>query len=328
VSLDAAEEVVKGIAGRVTSSWGDEVVGGFGGFAAGIRLPSGYERPVLMMSTDGVGTKLDIARRAGDYRGVGHDLVAMCVDDLAAVGARPLAFTDYLAVGRVDPEREKVIVGSIAEACRASGCALLGGETAEHPGVVDADHVDLAGAALGILEEGNEITGTGIAPGDVVIGVLSPNLRSNGYSLVRHIIGERPLTEPLPGTERTLGEVLLEPSVIYTPAVLAAVRSGGVRGLVHVTGGGIHGNLARVLPEQVDARIDVSWDVPPVFRVLQTWGRVSDEEMFRVFNMGIGYLAVAEPAAADPIITAFSSHGHRAQAIGRIESGAGAVVIV
>ena len=329
VDLEQADRLVKGIAATVTSTWGKNVVGGFGGFAAGVTIPDGYTNPVLMMSTDGVGTKLDLARRTRLYQGVGHDLVAMCVDDLAAVGARPIAFTDYLAVGRIDPARDQTIVASVAEACSLAGCALVGGETAEHPGIVDADHVDLAGAALGVVEHGKELTGTSVTVDDAVIGIESPSLRSNGFSLVRAIVGDRSLDDRFPGEDRSIGEVLLEPSVIYSPAILAAAGSGYARAFAHVTGGGIPGNLARVLPEGLGAEISLnSWIRPNVFGVVQQWGSVADDEMYRVFNMGIGYLAVVDPAGIDAVMQAFKSHRHRAHLIGRVVEGPTEVSLV
>lgn len=324
VDLERADRFVEGIGPGVTATWGPNVVGGFGGFAAGVTIPEGYARPVLMMSTDGVGTKLDLARRTGRYEGVGHDLVAMCVDDLAAAGARPIAFTDYLAVGKLNEVRDRTIVDSVAAACSIAGCALVGGETAEHPGVVDEDHVDLAGAALGVVELGGEITGSSVAPGDVVVGVESPNLRSNGYSLVRAIIGERSLDDPFPGEQRSTGEVLLDPSVVYSPAVLAAAGTGLIRAFAHVTGGGIPGNLSRVLPSGTAAAIATrSWEVPNVFSVIQKWGSIAHDEMYRVFNMGIGYLAVTTTDGADAVTAVFESRGHRAHVIGMIEEGSG-----
>jgi phosphoribosylformylglycinamidine cyclo-ligase len=329
VDLDTADSFVESIGDQVTATWGPNVVGGFGGFAAGVTIPDGYSNPVLMMSTDGVGTKLDIARRAGRYESVGHDLVAMCVDDLAAVGARAIAFTDYLAVGRIDPVRDRKIVASVAEACSAAGCALIGGETAEHPGVVDEDHVDLAGAALGVVESGSEITGSTVKDGDVIIGIESPNLRSNGFSLVRAVLGERRLEEPFPGEGRSIGEVLLSPSVIYTPAVVAAAATGSTSALVHVTGGGIGGNLSRVLPDGLHALISAgTWPMPNVFRVVQEWGKIPEDEMFRVFNMGLGYLAVVPSDESDSVEAAFGEHGHGTHLVGSVVEGESGVTIV
>jgi phosphoribosylformylglycinamidine cyclo-ligase len=320
VDLKAADRLVAQIGPTVQGTWNGRVVGGFGGFAAGIRIPSGYQRPVLMMSTDGVGTKIELARRANRFDGLGFDLVAMCVDDLAAVGARPLAFTDYLAVGSLQPERERVLIESVAAACSAAGCALLGGETAEHPGAMPVDAFDMAGAALGIVEEGEEVTGASIRPGDLVIGVESPNLRSNGFSLVRDVLGKVDLESSL-DDDRTVAEVLLEPSVIYAPAVLDALATGRVRGLAHITGGALPGNLPRLLPSGHGVVIDRSaWTVPPVFRFVQDLGSVAEEEMYRTFNMGIGFAAVVPSSGTEEVRAVFATNGHRSWVIGEVTS--------
>ncbi|MBK5266088.1 MAG: phosphoribosylformylglycinamidine cyclo-ligase [Acidimicrobiia bacterium] len=317
VDVEAADKYVGTIAEAVTSSWGANVVGGFGGFAAGITLPPGFTNPVLMMSTDGVGTKLEIARLMSDYSSVGIDLVAMCVDDLAAVGARAIAFTDYIAVGRLDPSRERTIVESVAQACASIDCALLGGETAEHPGMVETHHVDLAGAALGIVEAGQEITGHEIRPGDHIIGIASPNVRSNGFSLIRKVVDD--LHETLPGTDRPIGSVLLEPSVIYTPAVLALAEAELATGFAHVTGGGLPGNAGRPLPAGLGARIDTStWQPPAVFGWLAEKGGISNENMFGTFNMGIGFVVITRPDRAASVYDALSEYGHSAYGIGTI----------
>jgi len=321
VDLHAAEELVNQIGPAVQRTWNDRVVGGFGGFAAGIRIPPGFEHPVLMMSTDGVGTKIELARVTNRFDGLGFDLVAMCVDDLAAVGARPLAFTDYLAVGAMRPHRDRALIESVAAACSAAGCALLGGETAEHPGAMPVDAFDLAGAALGIVEEGKVITGASIQIGDLVIGVESPNLRSNGFSLVRAVLGEVDL-ESVMDDGRSVGEVLLEPSVIYAPAVLDAVATGAVRGLAHITGGALPGNLPRVLPPSCSAVIERgAWKVPPVFRYIQDLGSISQEEMFRTFNMGIGFAVFVPPADAAEVQAVFAGHGHHNWVIGEVAAG-------
>lgn len=318
VNLEDAEGLVSEIGPTVQATWGDRVVGGFGGFAAGIRIPDGFQSPVLMMSTDGVGTKIELARATGRYEGLGFDLVAMCVDDLVAVGAQPLAFTDYLAVGELRPDREKAIVESVAAACRVAGCALLGGETAEHPGVMASDSFDLAGAALGIVEEGREITGSSIRPGDLIVGLESPNLRSNGFSLVRSVLGDTDLSTPF-DDGRPIGEVLLEPAVVYSPAVLEIVASGRVRGLAHITGGALPGNIPRILPEGLGAGIDTgSWPVPAVFRYIQNLGSITEEEMLRTFNMGIGFAVVVPPDASDDIQRSLTAFKHRSWIIGEV----------
>ncbi len=299
VDLEGADRHVESIAAVVTATWGRGVVGGFGGFAAGVEVPPGYRRPVLMMSTDGVGTKLELARQAGWWDGVGFDLVAMCVDDLAAVGATSLGFVDYLAVGALDPDRDQAIVSSIAAACSAAGCPLLGGETAVHPGVMAVDAVDLAGAAMGVVEAGDELRPGRVRSGDVVIALRSPNLRSNGFSLVRALFGD------------DIGshlDLFLEPSVIYAPAVLAAVATGGVHAAAHITGGGLAANLARALPDGLGARIETSsWAPPPPFTRISARG-VSDEDMFSTFNMGVGFCLVVDEKSSEGVLQAVAEH--------------------
>jgi len=312
VDLEGAERHVEAIAHPVTATWNDDVIGSFGGFAAGVTLPPGYREPVLMMSTDGVGTKLELAKRARRWDGVGHDLVAMCVDDLAAVGARPLGFVDYLAVGSLDPRRDRAIVESVAAACVIAGCPLLGGETAEHPGVMDRDAVDLAGAVMGIVERGQELRPALVAEGDVIVGLTSPNLRSNGFSLVRALFGDE--------IDSNLDQ-FLEPSVIYSPDVLTAVESGGVHSAAHITGGGLAGNLARALPSGLGAHIDTgAWNVPPVFETVASRG-VPEPEMWSTFNMGIGFCLVVAPDAVEAVISIVSDHEGRV--IGEIVAGEG-----
>jgi phosphoribosylformylglycinamidine cyclo-ligase len=309
VDLDGADRHIERIAPSVTATWDERVVGGFGGFAAGVEMPEGMRRPVMMLSTDGVGTKLDVARRTGLWSGVGHDLVAMSVDDLVAAGARPLAFVDYLAVGALDADRDALIVASVAEACESAGCALVGGETAEHPGTMPDDAVDLAGAALGVVEWGSELGAHRVASDDVVIGLRSPNLRSNGFSLVRRVYQDVDLERPFPGEEASVGEVLLRPSVIYASAVLAAIDTAGVHAAAHVTGGGLEANLSRALPDHLDAVVDHwSWEWPHVFADLQRRGGISVEEMRRTFNLGIGFCLVVAADSVDAVLDATSRH--------------------
>jgi len=318
VDLKGADELVSQIGPAVQRTWKDRVIGGFGGFAAGIRIPAGFREPVLMMSTDGVGTKIELARKTDRYDGLGFDLVAMCVDDLAAVGAQPIAFTDYLAVGALQPARDHALIESVAAACSAASCALLGGETAEHPGIMAIDAFDLAGTALGIVEEGEEVSGASIEAGDSIVGVESPNLRSNGYSLVRAVVEGVDLEASF-DPDRTIAEVLLEPSVIYAPAVLEAIATGAVRGLAHVTGGALPGNIPRTLPAGFGAVIDrSSWTVPDVFGYIQNLGNVSAEEMFATFNMGIGFAAVISPPGVADIQAVFAAHGHHTWVIGEV----------
>lgn len=315
VDLEGAERHVSNISVPVTSTWNERVTGLFGGFAAGVTLPKGYRNPVLMLTTDGVGTKLDLARRTSKWAGVGFDLVAMVVDDLAAVGAAPLGLVDYLAVGALDSTRDLVIIDSIARACLVAGCPLLGGETAEHPGVMATDQVDLAATALGVVEQGTEWGPHRVEAGDVVIGLTSPNLRSNGFSLVRAIIDGRDLEMKV--GDSTLADLLLEPSLIYSPQVLPAIGTFSVHAAAHITGGGLESNLARVVPPQFSPAIDFgSWEVPPIFQLLQEWGGVDDAEMARTFNMGIGFCLVV---AVDTVTGLIAQLGGGAQVIGRIE---------
>ncbi|MDQ3782208.1 MAG: phosphoribosylformylglycinamidine cyclo-ligase [Actinomycetota bacterium] len=330
VDLAAADAVVDRIGDAVTATWGDAVVGGFGGFAAGLRLPAGYRHPVLMMATDGVGTKAEIARLAGRVEGLGWDLVAMCVDDLAAAGARPVAMTDYLAVGSIDVEVVATLVGSIAAACAAAGVALLGGETAEHPGVMQADRFDLAGTALGVVEDGEQIDGSDIAPGDVIVGVASPTLRSNGFSLVRRVVLDRlALDDPMPGGEGTVADTLLAPSVIYAPAIVDLVAAHRPTGLAHITGGGLAGNIVRVLPGGCQAIVDTGcWEPPAVFASVADLGDVPGDEMFAVFNMGIGFVVITPSHRAQASIGALAASGHEATVIGAVVAGERTVRLV
>ena len=304
------------IAPLVTATWNERVVGGFGGFAAGLTLPGGYVDPVLMLTTDGVGTKLELARRWNRWDGVGFDLVAMVVDDLAAAGATPLAVVDYMAVGSLDPQRDIAIVSSIAAACAVAGCALLGGETAEHPGVMESDQVDLAATALGVMEKGAELGSHRVGAGDLVIGLASPNLRSNGFSLVRTVIEGRDLNETVDG--RPLIDLLLEPSVIYSPAVMRAVATGKVHAAAHITGGGLASNLARVIPAGCTVDLNFGgWPVPRVFHLLAEWGDLPPAEMRAVLNSGIGFCLVAAAGDVDELI---ELSGHDALVIGEVVS--------
>lgn len=312
VDLDAADRHTDSIAGSVTATWTADVIGGFGGFAAGVKLPPGIAEPVLMMSTDGVGTKLEIARRSGLWSGVGFDLVAMCADDLAAAGARPIGFVDYMAVGALDPDRDTAIVESVAAACEAAGCPLLGGETAEHPGVMDPEAVDLAGAVMGVVERTGVLGPERVSEGDVVVGLRSPNLRSNGFSLVRAVFVDD-IDEH--------AEMLLEPSVIYSPSVLAAAATGAVHAAAHITGGGLAANLARALPDGLGASIDTTkWDRPAVFDEIARRG-VPEEEMRRAFNLGVGFCLVVDPSSVDAVLTATNQHDPRP--IGTVVRGEG-----
>ncbi len=323
VNLDAADELIERIGWRVTSTWTEDVVGGFGGFASGLRLPVGYENPVLMMSTDGVGTKAELARQSGLIDGLGYDLLAMVTDDLAAAGATPIALTDYIAVGSLDVDLVESLIASICDACNDADVALLGGETAEHPGVMGADQFDVSATALGIVELGEEIDTSAVTVGDAIIGVKSPNLRSNGFSLVQAIARQHlPLEADFPDTTTPTAEVLLQPSIVYAPAVVNMLARVKPHGLAHITGGGLPGNVVRVLREGHRAVIDrASWEVPHVFTVLQKLGEVPLAEMFRTFNMGIGFTAVVDPTDVQAALKAFETSDLEAVVIGEITEG-------
>ncbi len=334
VDIAAGERAVELIKDSVRSTFRPEVLGDIGGFGGLFAFPSDRWRdPVLVGSTDGVGTKALVAQAAGRFTTIGIDLVAMCVDDLVCHGAEPLFFLDYIAVGRLDPEHVKQLVEGVAVGCRQAGCALLGGEMAEHPGAMEPGEFDLVGSAVGVVERDRVVTGERVQAGDVLIGLPSPGLRSNGYSLARRVLLEvagRRLDEPaFAGATHTLADELLAPSVIYAPAVLALLRSVDVRAVAHVTGGGLPGNLARVLPADVDAVIDpMSWERPAIFAEIQRLGDVADDEMARVFNLGVGMVVVVPPGRdVFSALDVLRAAGHRAVEIGVVVDGQGRVAL-
>lgn len=336
VDIAAGDAAVARIAPLAASTTRPEVLGAIGGFGGRFALDLGrHRRPVLVATTDGVGTKLQVARAVGRLDTVGLDLVAMCVDDLVCVGAEPLFLLDYLAVGRLDPDQVEQVVGGIAAGCRQAGCALLGGEMAEHPGGLAAGDLDIAGFAVGVVEADAQLGPALVRPGDVLLGLASPGLRSNGYSLARRVLledGDRPLDGPAwPGAPRTLGDELLVPSVIYAPAVLAALRAvgtGALHAAAHVTGGGIPGNLVRVLPAGTGAEVALGrWPVPRIFDEIRRAGPVTDEEMADVFNLGVGMVLVVDPEAADEVAAVVAEAGHDATDIGRVVDGASGVAL-
>jgi phosphoribosylformylglycinamidine cyclo-ligase len=310
------------------------VLGGIGGFGGLFALDAlKYEEPVLVASADGVGTKLEVARLAGRYDTVGIDLVAMLVDDLACVGAEPLFGLDYVAVGLLNPAQLEVLVAGIAEGCRQAGAALLGGETAEHGGVMKPDDLDVAGFALGVVESRDVLSPQRVRAGDALVGFHSPGLRSNGYSLAREILvrDAASLAEPAyPGATRTLGEELLLPSVIYAPCIGALRRELGasVHAVAHITGGGIVGNVVRILSDDLDAVINMdSFTTPEIFFEIQRRGPVAAEEMVRVFNCGLGMVVALDPSAAEAAVTLARASGVDASIVGEVKTGAKNVVL-
>lgn len=327
VSIEAGDRAVELIR-RQMDVTRPEVMGSLGGFAGLFdgRF-SGYEHPVLVSGTDGVGTKSLIAQTLDRHDTIGIDAVAMVVDDIVCEGAEPLFVLDYIACGRVVPERIADIVGGVATGCRRSGAALLGGETAEHPGVMDDDEYDLAAFAVGVVDESKRIGAHLVREGDALIGLASSGLHANGFSLVRKLILDHDLDLRMPFSDdepRALGETLLEPCRIYAPSVLAAVRAGGVHAAAHITGGGIVGNLPRVLPEGLGARVDrTAWTPQPIFEFLEQVGAIGDDEMWRVFNRGIGMILVADPASAAVLLSLLASASEDATVIGEVVAGSG-----
>ncbi len=335
VDIEAGERAVDRIRTVVESTRRPEVLGGIGDFGGLFALePGRYREPVLVAATDGVGTKVVVARETGRFSTVGIDLVAMCVDDLVCQGAEPLFFLDYVATGSVDPGHMAALVGGVADGCRQVGAALLGGEMAEHAGVMEPDEFDVAGFAVGVVERDRILGSHRVEPGDVLVGLASPGLRSNGYTLARHVLlGRAGLAYDAPaweGAAVTVADELLRPSVLYTPAVLAALSSPGVEvhAAAHVTGGGLPGNLARVLPATAGAVVDAgAWPVPPIFGEIRRRGPVDDTEMVRVFNLGIGMVVVVAAGSVEAALGSFARSGMPATVIGRVEQGTGGVAL-
>lgn len=331
VDIDAGSEAVRRITDKVRSTLRPEVIGDIGGFGGLFEFAQHrYRRPVLVSSTDGVGTKALVAKAAGRFDTIGLDLVAMCVDDLVCQGAEPLFFLDYIAVGRLDPDQIAELVEGVAEGCRQAGCALVGGEMAEHPGAMEPGDFDLVGFAVGVVERDRILGADRVKRGDVLIGLESPGLRSNGYSLARRVLldkADRGLDEPaFEGSRRTVADELLEPSVIYAPAVAELQRVVEVAAVAHITGGGLPGNLDRVLPTNLDAIVDTStWERPRIFDEIQRVGQIDDDEMARVFNLGIGMVAVVPEDETYRAVDVLRGAGVRARRIGEIDKGTGVV---
>jgi phosphoribosylformylglycinamidine cyclo-ligase len=328
VDIGAGEKAVEMIKSHVRSTFRPEVVGdigGFGGLFALGKLP--HKDPVLAVSTDGVGTKSTIARLMSRYDTIGVDVVAMSVDDIAVQGAEPLLFLDYLSVGKVVPETVDEIVSGVAEGCRQAGCALSGGEISEHPDLMEPGEFDLVGFAVGVVER-NELLPHGVRAGDQIIGMASPGLRCNGYSLARRALLDRrgrALDEPAwAGAHHSLGDELLLPSVIYAPAMAELRRHAEVHAFAHITGGGIPGNLVRALPDRCDGVVHRGrWDEPVIFAEIQRAGGVTDEEMENVFNLGLGMLAVVPADEVFRALDAVRAAGVEAWAVGEVVDGHG-----
>ncbi|WP_437779500.1 phosphoribosylformylglycinamidine cyclo-ligase [Sorangium sp. So ce1097] len=326
VDIDAGDALVERIKRLAKPTRTPEVLADVGGFAGLCALPGGLTEPVLVSGTDGVGTKLKVAFATGVHDTVGIDLVAMCVNDVLTVGARPLFFLDYFATGKLDVDVGEAVVRGIAEGCKQAGCALIGGETAELPGMYADGEYDLAGFAVGVVERSRILDGKRIAAGDAVIGVASSGLHSNGYSLARRVLEKEMglrMSDRVDELGSTVGEALLTPTRIYARAITALLAACGdaVRGLSHITGGGLPGNLPRVLPDGLGAQLDLgSYQRPAVFQVLQRGGPVEEAEMRRTFNLGVGLVAVVEKGAADRAIEALAGSGERAWVLGEVVS--------
>ncbi len=342
VDVEAGERAVDLMRAHVESTRRPEVVGGLGGFGGGFTIPAGYREPLLVASTDGVGTKTALASAVGRFDTIGIDLVAMCADDVVCSGAEPLAFLDYVAVGRLDPSGVAELVGSVAAGCRIAGAALVGGETAEHPGLLEADEFDLAGCCIGVVERSRVIDGARIEAGNVILGLASSGLHANGYSLVRSLIAQwdLDLAEPYQvrlrrtlgdaETDRlltvapnegmaTLGEVLMTPTRIYARALLALRDIVDVRGLAHITGGGLPGNVPRTLPDGLAARLDPArWPMPSVMRLFGALGGLDDEELRATFNGGLGMIAVVPGQDVAAAVAALAEHEVVAAVVGEV----------
>jgi len=329
VDIDAGEELVERIKPRVKRSLRPEVLGGIGGFGALVEIPlERYRKPVLVSGTDGVGTKLRLAIDSGRHDSVGIDLVAMCVNDVVVQGAEPLFFLDYYATGALDVNVAERVIAGIVEGCVQAGCALVGGETAEMPGMYHGKDYDLAGFAVGVVDKDRIVDGSLTRPGDVILGLPSSGPHSNGFSLIRKIleVSAADVAAPVQGT--ALIDRLMAPTRIYVKPLLKLMAEIGVHGLAHITGGGLVDNVPRVLPEGLEAVLERrSWSRDPVFDWLQSEGRVADEEMYRVFNCGIGMTVQVAPGDADRAIAVLSQAGQPALVIGEVRSGTRGVVI-
>ena len=333
VNLEAGYEVVRRIKQHVASTARKGSMGGIGSFGGMFDLASlGLKEPVLVSGTDGVGTKLKIAFAMDRHDTVGIDAVAMCVNDVLAQGAEPLFFLDYVAVGHNDPARVEAIVSGVAEGCRQAGCALVGGETAEMPGMYEGVEYDIAGFTTGVVEKSRLIDGSKVKVGDVLVGIASSGVHSNGFSLVRKIVSDsgHSYTDSIDALGgKVLGDVLLTPTRIYVRQVLEVIRNCDVHGVAHITGGGFDENIPRVLHDGQGLEIhEGSWEILPVFRLLEQWGGIPHREMFNIFNMGIGMVLVLDAAEADKAVGILESAGEKASVIGRVTDVPGVNIIM
>ena len=326
VDIAAGERLVARIKPLAARTGIPELLGNLGGFAGVCGLPAGMREPVLVSGTDGVGTKLKVAFAADRHRTVGIDLVAMCANDVVTTSARPLFFLDYFATGRLDVDRAAAVIEGIADGCQQAGCALLGGETAEMPGLYADSEYDLAGFVVGVAERSELLPRRDVAVGDAVIGVASDGLHSNGYSLARKVLLEDAglaLDAQVDELGEPLVEAMIRPTRIYCKQALAAVAAGGVKAMCHVTGGGLPNNLPRVLPDGLGIELDPErWERPAIFDLIASRGGVASAEMYRTFNMGLGFVLVAEPQCASTLLECLAAEGERAAEVGRvIDSG-------
>ncbi len=330
VDVEAGKRAVDLIKDMVRGTFSEDVLGGLGGFSAlhDASFP-GIEDPVLVSSVDGVGTKLKLAQMMDKHDTVGIDLVAMCVDDVVCCGARPLFFLDYLSIGRVVPEKVARIMEGMVEGCRRAGCSLIGGETAEHPGLMGEDQYDLAGFAVGVVGRNEVIDGSTIRPPDAIIGLGSSGLHSNGYSLARKVffeLNDFDVDDHLRGLSQPLGRELLAPTEIYAPGILKVMEKVRVKGVAHITGGGIVENLPRILPPGVDAVVNIgSWPGRSIFQVIQRMGEIDQIEMFRTFNMGIGMAVIVDRGDLREAMEVFSNNAYRPFFIGEVQEGSGGI---
>lgn len=322
VDIDAAGALIRRIKPFIKKTEGPEVLSSIGHYAGLFGIdPGKYLEPVLVASTDGVGTKLKLALQCNKLEGLGQDLVAMSANDILCLGAKPLFFLDYFATGRLEVGRASLIIRGVAEACREIGCALLGGETAEMPGIYRRGDFDLAGFIVGVVEKGEIIDGSRIEAGDRIIGIASSGFHSNGFSLVRKVIQVKKLSlrKKYPPLRRPLGETLLEPTRLYVNTVLDLKGTFQIRGLAHITGGGLLENLPRIFPDRLKAVLHRDrWPLPPLFQLFQKWGRISDREMYRVFNCGIGLVLIVPPAQENDMMRQLSGRGEKAWVIGEM----------